>query len=152
MDMAMKDNAATNVGDVDTDLTPTSTTTDFWVAAFRQRKDYPESNENCGKWLIFVSPLRVDELWSTIRSATEAGLLGESAKCSTARPNPNAVDGNHVICVYTYDWTDTGDVKRIRGELRKLGVDWKIPYKSDADTNAGRYRVKGNTRISKYFE
>ena len=152
MDMVMKDDAVTDVGDVDTDSTPTKITTAFWIAAFRQQKDYPASNENCGKWLVFVPPDRVDDLWSTIKSATEAGRLGGSAKCSTARPNPNAVNDNHVICVYTYDWTDAADAKRIRAELRALGIDWKIPYKADTDTNAGRYRVKGYTRISKYFE
>jgi len=44
------------------------------------------------------------------------------------------------------------DVKRIREELRKLGVRNKIPYKSDEDTLRGGYRVTGHTRISKYYE
>lgn len=72
---------------------------------------------------------------------------------STARPNPNATDSStKVICVYTYDWTDQEDVMRIRQQLRDLGVTSKIPYKADEDTYAGRYRNRGNKRISKYYE
>jgi len=41
---------------------------------------------------------------------------------------------------------------RIRDELRNLGIIAKIPYKSDEDTMIGKYRVRGHTRISKYYE
>ena len=40
-------------------------------------------------------------------------------------------------------------MKRIREELRKLGVTNKIPYKADADP---RYAARGHKRISKYYE
>ncbi len=49
-----------------------------------------------------------------------------------------------VICVYTYDWTDEADVRRVRQELRALGITSKIPYKTDDDTNAGRYSSQGS--------
>jgi hypothetical protein len=83
----------------------------------------------------------------------EEGRLGGSAKVSTAKPNPLSKDPRkRVICVYTYDWTDEEDVRRIREELRKLGVVNKIPYKSDGDTLSGKYRITGHRRISKYYE
>jgi hypothetical protein len=44
--------------------------------------------------------------------------------------NPNT----HVICVYTYDFTDEEDVWRVEGELRKLGIVGWINYKSDIST------------------
>jgi len=95
----------------------------------------------------------VDAVWATIKEATEAGRLGGSAKVATAKPNPYATDPNtKVICVYTYDWTDEADVRRIRVELRALGITQKIPYKADADTLRDKYRVTGHRRISKYFE
>lgn len=91
--------------------------------------------------------------WDKIKRATEDGKLGSSAKVSTARPNPNAKDPNaKVICVYTYDWTDEKDAKRVREELRRLGISSKIPYKADNDTFAGKYANRGSTRISKYYE
>ncbi len=106
-----------------------------------------------GKWLIFIDRTQVDNIWARIKRATEEGKLGDGAKVSTAKTNPNSTDlSKNVICVYTYDWTDKDDVMRIREELRQIGITWKIPYKSDLDTIRGKYIVKGHGRISKYFE
>jgi hypothetical protein len=92
-------------------------------------------------------------VWAKIKHATEDGRLGDSAKVATARPNPHVSDpSNKVICVHTYDWTDEEDVRRIRDELRALGIVAKIPYKTDRDTSAGRYAKRGQRRISKYYE
>jgi len=44
------------------------------------------------------------------------------------------------------------DVKRVREELKRLGITNKIPYKSDEDTLAGKYRITGYKNISKYYE
>ncbi|MBI5243018.1 MAG: DUF1917 domain-containing protein [Elusimicrobia bacterium] len=132
---------------------PSQVTDAYWVCAERKTGSYPEPTERNGKWLIFVPLARVDAVWELIRLATEEGRLGDSAKVATARANHNAVDQDKkVICVYTYDWQDKEDVMRIRAELRTLGIAWEIPYKADADTDAGRYRVAGHTRISKYYE
>ncbi len=92
-------------------------------------------------------------MWAKVSRAVTNGLLGEEAKVSTARPNSNASDPNkHVICVYTYDVEDKADVMRIRRQLRDLGVTWKIPYKTDRATYQGRYQVRGDRRISTYYE
>lgn len=127
----------------------------YWIHAERKTGKYPEAEatERSGKWLIFVPLENINEVWERVRRATEEGRLGDSAKVATARPNPNAVDPTKkVICVYSYDWKDREDVMRIRAELRALGITWKIPYKADVDTDAGKYRVAGHTRISKYYE
>lgn len=57
-----------------------------------------------------------------------------------------------VICVYSYAYTDKDDVMRIRQELRKIGIENKIPYKTDKATGQGQYQIKGNSRISVYYE
>ena len=102
---------------------------------------------------MFVRNENVDEVWEKIKKATEEGKLGDSAKVATAKPNPNATNSDtKVICVYTYDWADERDVKRIREEIRNLGITNKIPYKADEATLSGKYRIKGDTRISKYYE
>ena len=114
---------------------------------------HPAAKEQCGKWLIFVPAKNIDTVWQRILNATEEGRLGDSSKVATAKSNPIAAGSSmKVICVYTYNWKDEVDVKRIRTELRALGITWKIPYKSDEDTEAGKYRVTGHTRISKYYE
>lgn len=125
----------------------------YWLYADRKTGHYPRTTPQSGKWLIWVPEKEIDEVWDRIRRATEEGRLGSQSKVATARPSPLAVDPRkRVICVYTYDWTDEKDVRQIREELRKLGITEPIPYKSDADTLAGKYKAKGHKRISKYYE
>ena len=135
------------------DAKPSEVTDVYWIYAVRKRGKYPKATPRSGKWLIFVDPENVEKVWAKIKKAVEEGKLGDSAKVSTAKPNPLAGKSKaHVICVYTYDWTDENDVKRIREELRKLGITHKIPYKADEDTLKGKYRITGHRRISKYYE
>ena len=133
---------------------PSQVKDDYWIRASRQQGSYPEATvEGSGKWMVFVSREQIDTVWSTIAEAIRQGRLGRTAKVSTARPNPNSTDPNkHVICIYTYDYEDVEDVKRIRATLRELGITWKIPYKTDVATYAGQYQVRGHTRISTYYE
>jgi hypothetical protein len=135
------------------DAKPSEVTDVYWIYAKREKGRYPKPTIKCGKWLVFVDPKNVNEVWAKIKKATVEGKLGNDAKVATAKPNPLAgKSGAKVICVYTYDWTDEKDVKRIREELRKLGIVNKIPYKSDEDTLSGKYQITGHTKISKYYE
>ena len=125
----------------------------YWIFAGRKKGTYPESTSKSGKWLIFVDKENINEVWAIIKKATEEGKLGSSSKVATAKPSPLAIDPNkRVICVYTYDWTDKEDVRKIREELRKLGITNKIGYKTDEDTLRGRYQKTGHKKISKYYE
>lgn len=124
-----------------------------WLSVKRKQGRYPKPTENSGKWLIFIPLSQIDAVWEEIKTATEEGRLGSSAKVATAHPNPNATSPDtKVICVYTYDWTDEADVRRIREELRSLGITSKIPYKADQETHSGQYANRGSKRISKYYE
>lgn len=132
---------------------PSEVTNVYWLFAERRKGKYLSHTSRGGKWLIFVPIKDIDEVWDKIKKATEEGKLGSSAKVATGRPNPNVTNPEtKVICVYTYDWTDEKDVKRIREELRKLGITNKIPYKADEDTLSGKYRITGHRSISKYYE
>lgn len=135
------------------DAKPSEVIEVYWIYAIRKKGKYPKPTPRSGKWLIFVDPKNVDEVWLKIKKAVEEGKLGGSAKVATAKPNPLAGRSDaKVICVYTYDWTDEKDVKRIRDELRQIGITNKIPYKADEDTLRGKYRIRGHKRISKYYE
>jgi hypothetical protein len=137
--------------------TPSRVVDDYWIDAWDLTGTYWKRNGGrvsgrSGKWMIFVNKDEIDKWWEIVKDAVEKGILGDEAKVSTARPNPNSADPRKgVIVVYTYDWTDKDDVMRIREELRKLGIVWKIPYKSDEDTAAGKYKVRGHDKISKYY-
>lgn len=131
-------------------VVPSKTTWMYWIV-----QDAPHSlpeaieDENAGKWLIFQDPDQVDATWKKIRNATVAGVLGISAKVSTAKPNPDSRDTRKVIYVYTKDWADEADVMRVREELRKLGIVDRIGYKRNIETFAGEYAKKGK-RVTYY--
>lgn len=132
---------------------PSVETGDYWIAASSLVDNQSQPTSRCGKWLVFVHRSNVDELWDKVGLATMKGELGFAAKVSTTRPNPNASKADtHVICVYTYDVDDVDDVRRVRQRLRDLGIVAKIPYKTDDATYAGKYAVRGDKRISSFFE
>jgi hypothetical protein len=135
------------------DRRPSQVFDQYWIHAERKNDDlYPEHGERGGKWMLFIKTAEIDAWWAKIKAATESGLLGNSAKAATMRPNPNAAaDTTRLICVYTYDVDDERDCLRVREALRNLGVNWKIPYKTDADTYAGKYATSG-VRVSKRYE
>ncbi|HWQ66229.1 MAG TPA: putative phosphothreonine lyase domain-containing protein [Methanospirillum sp.] len=125
-------------------IVPSETVLTQWVV-----QDAPETGINAidsiqaGKWLIFVQPDLVDNIWFRIRDMTWRGELGISSKASTAKPNPDSRDERRVIYVYTADWEDEPDVMRIREQLRACGVEERIGYKRNIETQKGEYAAKG---------
>src|SRR3989344_7711617 len=118
-----------------TDLFPSKINDDYWVHA-TCKKNYPEPNQNRGKWLVFTYTKDLDKTWQIIAKATEKGELGFAAKSATMKHNPNATNEDvKVICVYTYDSEDKDDVARIAWKLYKLGVNPRVlNYKKDSVT------------------
>jgi hypothetical protein len=134
-------------------LKPSEVVDEYWLRVINQDADYFDKDpERSGKWLVFLPKgEKLDTAWQKIEQAVLDGKLGESAKVSTMKPNPNAVNNSDgVICVYTYSLDDLDDVRRIRKELRQMGITWKIPYKLDKDV--GRYSNQGETKLSKLYE
>jgi len=129
---------------------PSVTTQMYWIVV-----DAPGSapeaieDENAGKWLIFLEPDKTDASWKKVRDATVAGMLGISAKVSTAKPNPDSRDNRKVLYVYTKDWSDESDVMRVRQKLKELGFTERIGYKRNIETFAGEYAKKGK-RVTYY--
>lgn len=135
-------------------ILPSETHDCYWLGCKRlpyYEKEYPKDTINGGKWMIFRSKEKIDKLWGKIRLSTILGFLGNRAKVSTAKPKPNVSDSkSFVICVYTYDSNDKKDVKRIRKELKNLGIKEVIRYKTNKSTLEGKYANKGFKNISKY--
>ena len=132
---------------------PSRTISDYWIYAERKHGKYPDHAARGGKWLVFVGDQNIDRIWTKIRITTEGGRLGSMSKVATAKFNPDFSNAKaKVICVYTYDWRDEQDVKRVREELRKIGIARKIAYKTDEDTDRGEYRSTGAKNISNYYE
>jgi hypothetical protein len=96
-----------------------------------------EFNLLSGKWLVFVSSDKVDNIWGRIVKSTLAGTIGNSAKVSPRKEKDPA--SNHVICVYNDDYSSMAEVNRVRDGLRQLGVEARIGYKPDIYTFCGIY-------------
>lgn len=129
---------------------PSKTTRMYWII-----QDAPGpavrglDDEQVGKWLIFVPAGEVDEAWRKVRDETVNGMLGISAKVSTAKPNPDSRDERYVIYIYTRDWADEADVMRVRERLRDLGFAERIGYKRNIETYRGEYSEEGR-RVTYY--
>lgn len=132
-----------------TDTLPTQEKRDGWVYAFCEKSDYPKHAERCGKWLIYFLSKDIDVNWQRIKQAVEQGLLGSQAKVSTSASQRVKRSDQHVICVFTYDYEDSTDVRRIRQVLHDLGITRKLSDKSDEDTLNKRY---GSNFRSMYYE
>ena len=87
-----------------------------------------------GKWLLYVSKDKINEVWESVAEATFKDELGIDAKVSTTAQNEK-----YVICVYTSNYLDTTDVNRVRERLRELGFVARLYYKPDMYTYLGIY-------------
>lgn len=113
-----------------------------------------KTNTTCGKWMLFPSSEDYPRFWRLVAEATAEGKLGVTSKAATYATN----DPLNLICVYTYDFTDDADVRRVLGELVDLGVCTKggkpIYYKCDAYTylhikSDNEYKIKASLYSSK---
>jgi hypothetical protein len=85
-----------------------------------------------GKWLIFVAPNEIAEIWNSVAAAVVAGKLGDAAKVSTAAQDRD-LQKDFVICVYS-PWADEDTVRRHLTVLRSLGIEGRLSYKRDNET------------------
>lgn len=93
-----------------------------------------ELNETSGKWMLFPSPADVDRIWATVCQGVLDGKLGPAAKVATA--DDVGLEGGgergRLVCVYTADFSDIKDVKRVLLSLKEMGlVDRKGAYGQD---------------------
>lgn len=93
-----------------------------------------------GKWMLFPGLEDLPRYWRIVAEATSQGRLGPTSKVGTPDPFSSDKTGT-LICVYTYDFTDEVDVRRVLEELLELGLcraDGRpIYYKCDAYTYLG---------------
>ena len=128
-------------------LLPSQVTGHHWVYAVGPA--YEADASSTGKWLVFVPGRQIDRWWEQIRLATEQGCLGISAKAATACHNDLATSARtKLICVYTRDWQDQDDVRRVLQQLRDLGVSWRLSYKTDEATLSGVYGTGSAAYVS----
>ena len=109
-----------------------------------------ERKVTCGKWMLFTLPKDVDAVWSKVCRGTVEGRLGCSAKVATDDGNDQKPE--RLVCVYTDDFSDKDDVKRVLAEMKEMGLvknDKAIYYKCDAYTyldiiSGNDYKIKAS--------
>lgn len=69
-----------------------------------------------GKWMLFVKPGNVNNVWAKVARATANDELGIGAKVAT-RTDPREA---RLVCVYTRDFRDKDDVARVLNRLTEL--------------------------------
>lgn len=88
-----------------------------------------------GKWMLFPDAEDLPRYWRQVATATAEGRLGPMAKVATYQPGKSVT----LICIYTYDFSDMVDVRRVLDELVELELCTScarpIYYKCDAYTH-----------------
>ena len=87
------------------------------------------------KWMLFPKLDDLPRVWRLVAEATAAGKLGPVCKVGTWEPD--TITKGSLICVYTKDFTDLVDVKRVMAALVELSItkrESRIYYKCDAYT------------------
>ncbi|KAK0363738.1 hypothetical protein LTR91_001827 [Friedmanniomyces endolithicus] len=108
-----------------------------------------KTGTTCGKWMLFPSEANVARVWRLVAEATSEGKLGHTSKVATYQPS----ETSRVICVYTYDFADTEDVRKVLNGLVELNLVSRagsaIYYKCDAYTylhikSENQYKIKAS--------
>lgn len=86
------------------------------------KKDYLQqlcdaAYDTCGKWMLFVAPDRIRNVWAEIAAKVMTGDLGHSAKV-TCGLNPG--QETYLICCYVPDFRAKVNVRRVLRELLRL--------------------------------
>ena len=88
-----------------------------------------------GKWMLFPLPEDVNAVWQHVAEATVSGHLGSSAKVAT----DGGLDHHgrpRLVCVYTEDFSNEKDVKRVLKKLVEMGL---VNKKEAAGASQGLY-------------
>ena len=91
---------------------------------------------------MYVAAEDHDAVWKKVKAATEAGDLGVRSKAATAKPKSERIGGGSptkAVIVYTANYEEQEDVRRVLRGLRLIGITDRLPDKRDSDTLEGRY-------------
>ncbi len=125
-----------------------------WVHAYAGPTPLLDTR-HIGKWLIRVNCRYAEYCWGCVCRGTESSTLGIAAKVSTdwgRLHDPSGPWKQHVICVYTRDWRDEEDVRRVAGALRRVDAIRKqtLYYKPDVMTYSGIYSGSSAGEVAIY--
>jgi len=113
--------------------------TEHWLQFIKPDDKIYRNSIYTGKWMLFLPDLNEhDRQWPLLKQALNDGLLGISMKASTSISTRR---DDSLTCIYTKDFRDIEDVKRVLVSLRNMGYLERLNYKADAQTHA---RISGS--------
>ena len=77
-----------------------------------------ENNCTSGKWMLFPMPEELTHTWGLVATATARNDLGIAAKVAADEGKGNRLP--RLICIYTRDFADMEDVKRVLWKLVEM--------------------------------
>lgn len=86
--------------------------------------------------MLFPSPAQVNTVWAAVARATAEGELGCAAKVSTAPDEASKLGRARLICIYTVDFADMEDLRRILRNLTNMGL---VSGKDDISYKCGEH-------------
>lgn len=72
------------------------------------------------KWMLFIEPAFVNDVWATVARATVKNELGIAAKVAPREERGSKKE--RLICIYTYDFSDKDDVGRVLARMKQLDL------------------------------
>ena len=76
-----------------------------------------------GKWLLFVGLDDVDYAWGRVAKGTAEDDLGVSARVAAKEADgEDESKGGRLICIYTKDFENKEDAKRVLKKMKELGL------------------------------
>jgi len=102
-----------------------------------------DHNVTSGKWLFDVptGPSKVDLLWKiVVTNLIQNKMDGLSFTAKVSPYNRGPGKGDHVICIYNKNYTNTEEVYALEKAIIKAGVKCTLRYKPDVYTYCGVYR------------
>lgn len=103
-------------------------------------KEALEQEKFIGKWQVTGSAERIDELWPELIADAEAGIIWAVKAMTTYGYEHLPMYDDYLLTVYTPNYFERHDVKRVRTHLRdEYNVSHELYYKPDI------YTVKGIT-------
>ncbi|KAJ5918062.1 hypothetical protein N7454_010437 [Penicillium verhagenii] len=118
-----------------------------------------ETGVTAGKWMLFPSVKKVDSTWATLVTALDTGKVQADAK--VAADDGSGSEKSRLICVYTENFADKENVKKVLRMLLNEGIfepaaTGPIYYKSDAFTllninSKNEYGLKASMFSSRDF-
>lgn len=95
----------------------------------QENEKHRQRLEKMGCWLIYGKSEQLKLTWKKIQRHTSLGKLGVESRINVVKGREEA---DCVISIYTADYTDEAEVKKVREKLKELGFTEPLQYQTNS--------------------